>query len=690
MNQATLEVRIKARDEAGPAIGGLTGKIQAAGTKMEGFGRKASQVGGTMTRRLTLPLVAAGGAAVKTFTDFDQSMGKIVGLVGVSTKQVDAWGKQVLSLGGKIGKPPTELADALFTVTSAGFRGADAMDVLTAAGKASAAGLGETRSIAEAVTGAINAYGKKNLEASHATDILVATARAGNFETSQLAGALGRVTPFAKTAGASFEDVGGAIALLTRVNNDANESVTQTAALLRAFAGPTKQTQKALEILHLSTDDVRKSMSEKGLVGTLKMLDKKLGGNRDKLREIIPDSQGFSAALQILNASGKDVKGTFGAVAHATGLTEDAFKAAEKTARQKFNVALANLQSAGILIGGSLAPVLTDIAGKVSNVAMSFSNLSPTTQKVIISVGLLVAAIGPALSMIGRMALGVAALTKAWGIMSVAMAGPWGIALGGIAIAVGLLTTGMFLNRSETDRLKAAEDRLKQSTEELKNAQLRAAHADIAAKESKYAVKDAQRAYNKAVKEYGPKSEEAKRAALRLKDAHLNVKDAVNGAKQAHKEELAQEKKNAKNRAIIKKLKDVADAAGAIGTNAFAAGQQLKNIDGHIKVVKSKKKGVGGRQILELSQAYHRAAGGPVEAGQPYIVGERGQEVFVPNRDGRIVPNDQINRTTNHRSVHIGQLILSTKEATREFFKDIDQDALLASKSFAPKRGMGI
>ncbi|MCA3761504.1 MAG: hypothetical protein IN804_00930, partial [Cutibacterium sp.] len=34
-----------------------------------------------------------------------------------------------------------------------------------------------------------------------------------------------------------------------------------------------------------------------------------------------------------------------------------------------------------------------------------------------------------------------------------------------------------------------------------------------------------------------------------------------------------------------------------------------------------------------------RAAGGPVSAGQPYIVGEVGPELFVPPASGSIVPN---------------------------------------------------
>ena len=37
-----------------------------------------------------------------------------------------------------------------------------------------------------------------------------------------------------------------------------------------------------------------------------------------------------------------------------------------------------------------------------------------------------------------------------------------------------------------------------------------------------------------------------------------------------------------------------------------------------------------------------RAQGGPVTARSPYIVGERGPELFVPNHSGRIVPNHQL------------------------------------------------
>jgi hypothetical protein len=38
-------------------------------------------------------------------------------------------------------------------------------------------------------------------------------------------------------------------------------------------------------------------------------------------------------------------------------------------------------------------------------------------------------------------------------------------------------------------------------------------------------------------------------------------------------------------------------------------------------------------------EIFARAAGGPVSAGSPYVVGEQGAELFVPNTSGQIIPN---------------------------------------------------
>ena len=50
-----------------------------------------------------------------------------------------------------------------------------------------------------------------------------------------------------------------------------------------------------------------------------------------------------------------------------------------------------------------------------------------------------------------------------------------------------------------------------------------------------------------------------------------------------------------------------------------------------------------------------RADGGNVSAGKSYVVGERGAELFMPNRSGTIIPNDGINSGGNTKNITVNQ-----------------------------------
>lgn len=52
--------------------------------------------------------------------------------------------------------------------------------------------------------------------------------------------------------------------------------------------------------------------------------------------------------------------------------------------------------------------------------------------------------------------------------------------------------------------------------------------------------------------------------------------------------------------------------------------------------------GSDGGGIFSALFGGYRASGGPVSAGVPYVVGERGPEFFVPNNSGTIIPNNAL------------------------------------------------
>lgn len=426
---------------------GTTADKNAArvGAKFQALGSRMSTVGRKMTLGLTLPIVGVGAAAFKMAANFERSMSKITGLVGIARGQVDSMRKGVLELSRGTGKSAAELADGLFVITSAGLRGKDAMDALGAAGKASTAGLGEVSDIGRAVAGSMNAYGAATLNAADATDIITATARAGNFETSQLAASLGKVLPFAKQAGASLEQVGGAVALLTRTNGNASESITQMTALFRAFVVPTEEGKKILDQIGTSAGEVRQQIGKEGLVAALTDLDKGLGGNREQLGRLLGSSEAAGAAFQILDADASTLNDTFGTVSKSAGMTDEAFAAAADTAQFKMQQALANMQSALIELGGIIAPVVSKIAEGVSRVVGAFSSLPGPVKAAAVAMAAFVAAIGPLLWMGGKVLGSIGAIKIAMAGMGAASAGTaaMGAAAGGAAGKVGMLGAAM-------------------------------------------------------------------------------------------------------------------------------------------------------------------------------------------------------------------------------------------------------
>ena len=61
-------------------------------------------------------------------------------------------------------------------------------------------------------------------------------------------------------------------------------------------------------------------------------------------------------------------------------------------------------------------------------------------------------------------------------------------------------------------------------------------------------------------------------------------------------------------------------------------------------------RGIAG--VISSAFGGFRAAGGSVSAGTPYVVGERGAELFVPNSSGTIVPNGGMGGTTINLTVN--------------------------------------
>lgn len=403
MAERVLSVRLVALvdqyKQAMAASAKSTQSVTDAAGRLQKVGDSISDIGGKLTSRVTLPLVAVGGLATKMAADFDGAFTRMQTLAGVTGDEVDGLKDSVLGLAGETGRAPQELAEALFFLSSSGLDTAQAMDALESSAKASAAGMGSTIQIADAVSSAMNAYTKAGLTAAEATDVLVATARAGKAEPAELAAQMGRVLPIAAELGVTFQDVGASIASLSLAGNDAAASTTQLTNLLSKILKPSQQAAEMLDAVGLSTGRIRDMIAERGLLATLESLRAQLGDSG--FTKFLEDQQAVLAGLALTGENVEKNREVFADLADSTGEADKAFATWAESMGAKNSRAFAELQVAMIRFGEALAPVVSDVLGFISGLAEAFSNLEPGQQKAIVGFLALVAAIGPLTSAVG-------------------------------------------------------------------------------------------------------------------------------------------------------------------------------------------------------------------------------------------------------------------------------------------------
>jgi TP901 family phage tail tape measure protein len=419
--------------------------IKDIGGNIESFGKSMTNLGGQLTKAITVPLTAAAIGIFKFGKDFETEMSKVIGLVGVSKEQVKEWSDDILQLAPTVGKMPNELADAMFFVTSAGLRGAAALDVLTMSAKASAAGLGETKTIADLVTSAMNAYGQENLSAAKATDIITAAVREGKVEASELAATMGAVLPLASEMGVTFDQVAATQASMTRTGTDAAEAATQLKGILAGLIKPSKQAEEQLNAMGTSSSELRKKIKEEGLLQALidlREMTNKYG--EEAMARVFPNIRALMGVLDLMGGNLESNKETFDKVTNSVGILDEAFKAASETTDFKFNQALAQLQATAIkffdVLKAFLVPILERFVDVLGVLGDGFAGLPMEQQKLIIGFLAIAAAVGPAIMVIGNLlgTLGAAITgisTIAGVISSIGLVIPAAIA--GITLLVG-------------------------------------------------------------------------------------------------------------------------------------------------------------------------------------------------------------------------------------------------------------
>lgn len=278
-------------------------------------------------------IVAAVGVAmvkaVKSANEFQKAMSNINTIVDETVVNTQDLAIALLKLDPALGNT-TELTQGMYQAFSAGAEtAAEAMEITTQAAMFAKAGLTDTFTAVDVITTAMNAYGKENMSAAEASDLLFNTIKRGKVTGAELAGSLGKSIPLFASVGVGMDELTAGLASMTKVGINANIATTQLNAMVNGFIKPSEAMTAALEKQGYTSGIA--FLEAEGLAGALELLKGETEGNEDAIAKLIPNVRGMRGVMALARQGGEEFTKVLAEQQDVMGVTEEAFKEQEKT-----------------------------------------------------------------------------------------------------------------------------------------------------------------------------------------------------------------------------------------------------------------------------------------------------------------------------------------------------------------------
>ena len=423
------------------------GKMQSVGASLTGIGKQ-------MTLGITLPLVGIGTAAAKVAMDFESQMA-ILGIAArASGTAVGDLSKAALAAGADtslLGITASQAAGAMTTFYKAGMTTnevfgdlegylagtAEVTGAFRAAVDLAAASDLNLAQASDVVAIAIATFGLNAEEASNSANIFVGAADASVAEVSDLTEALVNVGPTAAAFGWSLGDVNTALALLSERGIRGSDAGTALKSMMTNLMRPTDDVTTTLQALNIELYNTSGQMYS--LPEIIGQLAPALAGLSEEERNLavqtLAGTYGMKA-MQTLVAEGVPGWEAMTAAIGEAATAQEVAATRVDTFAGSMEILRGNLETLLITVGQRLIDeFLRPAAERLTEVIDRLNTANPQFLDMAIKIGLVAAAAGPVLLILGTMATALGALLSPIGLVLVAVAGlaaAWATNFGGI------------------------------------------------------------------------------------------------------------------------------------------------------------------------------------------------------------------------------------------------------------------
>lgn len=381
-------------DLAGSAEGaaGALGDIDStAGNVTDRLGeiaKKCQETGEAINKNVSEPLQKLGKLSIDAFNEVDGGMDIIIKKTGATGGALDELEDVYENVFGSMPVSADQAGSAIGELnTRMGLTGQALEDTAKMFLQFSEITDSDVGSSVASVSKIMTKFGQDSSQTGNVLGLMAKASQQSGISVESLTGSL-------ESNGAQLKEMGfdltESVNLLSMLESNGVDASTAMTAFKKEVANATKEGQSAEDALNGMIDSIKNASSD---TEALQRATELFG------------SKGAPEMTQAIREGRLSIEDLSGSLESYGTVVNDTFEATQDPP-DKAKVAFNNLKLAGSELGSSILQTLTPAISGLTKVAQGlnqwFSNLDPTTQKVIVTVALLAATIGPLLIVVAK------------------------------------------------------------------------------------------------------------------------------------------------------------------------------------------------------------------------------------------------------------------------------------------------
>lgn len=372
---------------------------------LKNVAQKMEDVGKKMTTLVTAPIVGVGASATVTGMKFEQAMANVQAITSATGDDFKALEEKAKEMGASTKFSASQSADAMSYLGMAGWDTTQILSGIEPVLKLSIASGSELATVADIVSDALTGFGMSAEETGRFTDILAQVSRKANTNVEILGESFKYSSSLMGSMGYTAEDTAVALGLMANAGIKGSSAGTALSGAISRMIDPTKEVKDLMDKYGISLTDTDGNMLSLGQV--MENLREKLGGldtaTRNQVVTQLFGQEAMKGMLPIISASDEAYNELKDSIYGSNGASQEMADIMGNTLQGRVDSMKSAIEGGLINVFEQLKPTIEKVIEKITEFGTWLAEADEETINHIVTLAGLVAAVGPVLTIVGKL-----------------------------------------------------------------------------------------------------------------------------------------------------------------------------------------------------------------------------------------------------------------------------------------------